>query len=532
MGRAHGRLAREADALEAVEFFGRFLDSVFSFQIRGSLERTFRQRIRKLVDRLVEQKIIEQIPAHYRAAAEGFAEGSGLPLTLIHRAMVMPDAYAYLIGKQQYFFHGPTLDHIHLGCTSFVVVGREDGEPPLLHARNLDFPGGRRWTRHPAVIEYAPPDGQRYASVTALGIDTAGITAMNEAGLTLSLHMNYSTRVSLQATPIVILGQEVIRHARTLDDAVRILSGFRAGAGWSFVLGSLRERNAIVVEMNADGIEIRGLENRSVICANHYSGVGGKQSEYWISHGRSIDSKARYFRAKKLVDESTVVLTPLKCAQFLADSWDPILGNERAYGSTVCQVHTISSVVFEPARRRLFSAIGHAPVSKRRYSAFDLFPGPTGQENGSFEPHEFERRDIAREEYAQAHDAYFPNNDLVEAVSHLERACSISPQEGLYWSVLGLFHMKRGHLSEAEQALRRAIETPDSRFRTAQYRLFLARVLDLAGRRKEALEEYEKIKTNPDIGPSARRGLRKPWNWKRAQRLVIDTTLGDAIEPP
>ncbi len=529
MGRTHGLALKAAGATRALEFYSDFLTNLFYFQSRDSFDRSLRRKLRWLVGQTAERAFSEAVPARYRAQALGFSEGSGIPVDRIIRARIMPDVYSYLLARKFQMFRPAGISSLNFGCTSLAWAGSKESEIPMLHARTLDYPGGEAWTDAPAILECAPPDGQRYVSVTSLGVDTAGITSMNEAGLTLSLHMNYSTRVSSQGTPILVIGDEIIRRARTLSEAVDIARSFRSGGAWSFLISSLREKNAVVFARDARSWSLRSMKDQRLVLTNHFLDPELASHEYWATPGRRINSKARYERAIKLLTGEPGNPTLEKAARFLRDSYDPDLNTERAFGSTISQVHTVSAVIFDPAHRRILVATGRPPVSKNEFKAYTCFPGPF-ESDFRIPAEPADPTAEGRRRYALAHDAYFPSGNLEKAAMHLKIATGLIPGDALLWSMLGLVQLKMERLKEARMSLEKALALHETAYRKAQNRLYLARLSDLRRERGEAVEIYRSLAEDPWFGRPARKGLRTPWNLRRNQKVILDFTTGDATE--
>ncbi len=524
MGRAHGAAAKTANALHAIEFYGNFMDSVFQFQVESS-SRWLRNRARSFIRQFVERPYIERIPNYFRETITGFSEGSGLPVELLLRAFVMPDVYSYLLARQQRMLKTLTLKPMAMGCTAFSILGDRGKGVPFLHARNLDFPGGEAWYLHPTVVEYVPKEGMRYVSVTTLGIDTAGITSMNEAGITLSLNMNYSTSSTTGATPIVAIGQDIIRRARSLKEAGEVLREFRFGAGWSFLIASQKENNAMVVEGDSNEVSYRGVKGGWLVCTNHYHDAAMAEREYWITDGRKVDTRARYDRAASLLSKNTKGIQVEDAVSILSDSFDLVWGKERAFGSTISQAHTVLSVVFEAENRRLYMATGRAPVSKSSFAEVECFSGPILRDRrlgGATD-------ERARASYVAAYEYYFPSGDLVRSEQCLNEAVTLSPNEPLYHLMLGLILMKRSQPLQARNEFEQVIRCGETPLRELQATLYLGWANDLAGDREGALKAYEKVSADVRFKSRAKRAIHHPFQPRDARKLVLDFTLGEPI---
>ena len=78
----------------------------------------------------------------------------------------------------------------------------------MLHARNFDFPGVGLWDSGPVVVFCTPEKGLRYGFITTRGADAVGVSAFNEAGLTLTMHTRFHSEVVLKGTGVLDLGHE------------------------------------------------------------------------------------------------------------------------------------------------------------------------------------------------------------------------------------------------------------------------------------------------------------------------------------
>ncbi len=531
IGETHGKAAKDAEALGALMFFGEFLEHLVKFPVRGRNAQRLRKWLYPLVESTAERRLIEQIPNRYREMADGFSSSSGLPLPLIEKAYVMPDLFSYFLGRSRDSFFSHILKGFGLGCTSFAVTPSQGNSSTILHGRNLDYPGGDRFGNHPAIIEYHPVDGQKYCAATALGIDGPGISGMNESGITLALHMNYSKRVTLSSTPVVVIGHEIIRQATSLKEAVEIARQYEIGSGWSFVLTSARENNAVVLEEDSKDFELRGLVDRHLICTNHYVSESLRKHETWHSPGKEMDSNARMNRVKRfLTPEKIERFGFLDAMELLSDSEDDLLGKEKGFVNTVCAADTLLSVVFDAGKQVVCLAQGPCPVSKNAFGVFSVFPGPFWKETiaPKKKPEELQK-DRARREYVQASQAYFPAHDLPRVERHLKKAIDQDPEDDLYWGCLGVIQLKTGQLKEARSSLEMALQKPLTPYRAAHHQLFLGRALDLLGERNEAREAYKSVENSGSFRREALLGARKTWKRKYNSKVFLDFTLGEGI---
>jgi tetratricopeptide (TPR) repeat protein len=292
------------------------------------------------------------------------------------------------------------------------------------------------------------------------------------------------------------------------------------------VIGSHRERSALAVEGDAGGIILRRLERSALVATNHFTDRELASRQSWTTHGRRIDSEIRFRRAEEILFGGNLPLEVSRMASILGDSHDPESGRERAFGGTIAQAHTISSVIFDPGEKRVYLASGEIPVSKGCYSAYRCFPGPVPTE-GDLPSEPFSAKRAGRARYLEAFHRYFPTGDFQGVREDLERAREADPQESLYPFLLGLFHLKAVDPERALHWIEQAERLHEVDWRKSLFRLFRARALDLAGRRKEGVEVYRSLCGDPLYSRPARRGMRRPWSGRESRKLRFDFMTGE-----
>lgn len=91
-------------------------------------------------------------------------------------------------------------------CSSFAAWGEASEDGRLIHGRNFDLPGLGIWERRPEVVFNTPRDGLRYGFVATRGADVPGVTAFNEAGITVTAHTRFHRAVRFDGRGVVDLG--------------------------------------------------------------------------------------------------------------------------------------------------------------------------------------------------------------------------------------------------------------------------------------------------------------------------------------
>lgn len=532
MGYQHGALLRDAIGRGPLPSFGRYLERMFGTGLLGPLGRPVSRAIGVGLGETVGARIASRFPRNVREALDGLADGARIPKRELLRAVTMPETYLWLLHQYKRLVRAspaPRLDVPVMGCTSAIAWSGATKHGRLLHGRNFDYQGVGSWDREQAVIFHEPADGQRYVSITAAGILLGGITAMNESGLTLAVHQHVAAEeMDLDGVPVGVIGDSIMRHARTLDDARRTLDEFIPNGCWTYVVSSARERGVLCYEVSPSRRAWFHPKGETFAYSNVYldKSFEGKESYFYPTYWRN--NLGRYKRASEIlgsrhggIDENTI-------AGILGD-----LGDEGCrFRSSISMLMTVASVVFDAERGLVHVATGRAPVSNNPYVAFDLtacaprhdLPRLTGG---------MEIPSAAREgfdAYRAAYEACFYEGDLEAARSHLERALRHDDAQPVYQFVAGLLALGRGEGSSARGYFDAAINLghPDPE-RRAGFRLWRARASDRLGDREAALRDYrEAILGDAGVRAAAKRGLARPW---RGGMPAIEWSFGEVVNP-
>ncbi|MEZ4463748.1 MAG: C45 family peptidase [bacterium] len=193
MGRQHGALLKAQIPDGPIFYFRDYVEKLVKSSGLGILTPLVRGLLRQTVGRTVARKL----PDYARASIRGMADGSGLKFADVLDGCTMPDSLMWVVARMiQARRVGPAVQHrlaLSLGCTSAIAWGSATADGRLLHARNLDYHGVEAWPKHTAVIFHTPDQGKRYVSVASAGVLMGGATAMNDQGLTLTVHQHMFT---------------------------------------------------------------------------------------------------------------------------------------------------------------------------------------------------------------------------------------------------------------------------------------------------------------------------------------------------
>lgn len=535
MARQHGALLAGDVRRGPVPYYRTYIDRIMRTAGLGPLAPLAGLLIRRTVGR----RVAAAMPPFARDAIRGLADGSGMSEGELLDGCTMPDSLLWVVARMmQLRGVAPAVTHrlaLGFGCTSALAWGDATADGRLLHARNFDYHGVDTWPRTAAVAFHAPDDGQRYVSVTAAGVLMGGVTAMNEAGLTLTVHQHMfsdGTRLTPDATPIGLVGDLIMRHARDLDEAQTILERHRSIGAWTYLIGDARGE-VLCFEENPDRQAARRLRDQGTFgYANIYLDpeLGETERDLYGSYWRA--NLGRQQRADELLAAGAGAHDPESMAGILADTG----GDGCRLRRPIAMLMTVASVVFRPGDGVLWVATGEAPTSHNAFEPFALDRRDHAPEHGRLTRGIPDAESAAAfEAYRRSYLAYFDRDDLAGARTAIEAALEARPDEPLYQVTAGMLALQAGDSDAALASFGRALALghPDPQ-RTAAAHLWHGRAADLAGKRDQARRDYRTalgIPADAPVRKAARRGLRRPYRTRDAARLAIDYGFADVVNP-
>ena len=542
MGYQHGVIAKELYLRNLIKFFALFLrtlrlgleDMIGSAYLRKQAGKLFERYVR-----ILQSNMAKRYTPFLFGEMKGFTEGSGESYELLKGLMSMPDVLQILLARGLSHTVANSIAVLNPGCTSAAVWGDATADGSFIYGRNLDFFDNHAMDHNPSIILHKPDRGMKYAAFSFLGVPGAGITGINEAGITFALHIMLSKSVSSYATPIMNITNEIIRNAESVDDAVRIARSLRFSSGWGVVITDAKRREAVVIEASSKHVLPRKGDSQFIINTNHYNTGLLRKKEYDYSVSTTASTVGRYKRAEEIVREKYGKLTVDDMILLLGDHLEYYTRRERALGSTITAVHNVSSVVMVPEELKVWMSQGEAPSNNSEYIGVDLKSWMGG---------ELKLLDIKKpnpyaatyafaafqEHYEQAYQKYFYHSDIPGALAELEQLTQKDPQEPIYLMLKGQLSIKVHKYREAVEAFDQAILLPDMPHRTAVSMLWKARTQDILGMRDDALRLYRDINAMSGIGANLKKaavkGLKRRYSPARIKKHDIDFVFSDNTE--
>ena len=532
MGYQHGVLLAEQIRNGPIPYYRRMVEKLMGKGSLGPLSKVVWPTLQTTIGR----RVARTVPAFALETLHGVADGAGLDRQTFIDGCTMPDSILWVAARlMQLKGHGPAVAHriaLELGCTSAVAWGDATSDGAMLHARNFDYHGVSCWPSTKTVIFHEPQEGQRYVSVAAAGIAMGGITAMNESGLTLTVHQHmFTDRTRLGGIPIGLVGDIVMREAKNLDDAERILDEHRPIGCWTYMVTDGNTKEALCYEENPDKnapLRVRG-DGGTFGYANIYLDEELGETEVALYGSYWRHNEGRHRRVNALLSEREGAIDPQGMAEILGDT-----------GATGCRVRdsiamalTVGSVVFRPEDGTLWVGTGEAPTSHGTFLPFSLAREGHAPERGELEVRA--HGEEAFERLRRTYVTYLDHEDLEGARDQIDEACELAPDQPLYHSLRGLLAIEACDAEVAEAAFDRAIALghPDVE-RRASFHLWRARARDLQGRRADALSDYRRALghyADAPVHAAAKRGLKRAYTKEQARRVHVDVGLCDVVAP-
>lgn len=392
-------------------------------------------------------------------------------------------------------------------CSSFAVWGQKSEDGRLLHARNFDLPDPGAWTRSPAVVFCQPRDGLRYGYVTTSGADIPGVTAFNEAGLTVTAHTRFHERVTFDGLAIVDLGHLIVRSARTLAEAVAIAARQTVASSWALVVSSARERRALAIEVHAGRVAVDYGAEEDFFCATNRNQVPVMRpgevapSAAWVRYsdgrlaamkralegigpGRGLDTDA----AKTLL------------GSHVAGELDT--GFERATGDCLGQSISIQSVVVDPEREVIHVSAGDVPASRGPWvevpwrwdegAAMTELAANEGPSSGG-DRYRVGSEGLAYEAFLLASRLEIQRGPEALVRAAMERAVALCPEDPSFRHLAGGLALRDGDLRHAAEHLEVALEHEPSPFRRCELLRWDAKVARWSGQPRRERERRSEL---------------------------------------
>lgn len=303
---------------------------------------------------LTYKPYIEKYAPFLAEEIEGMAEGADISIGEAYLLQVRAELNTHFANLNE--------------CTTFAVdsKGTLDGSPII--GQNADLPAF--YKEIGVVIEFVPDEGPAHLMLTPAGqISYIGI---NDRGM--GVFANYITCDDWREGFPRYMFSRTVLNAESVKEAESIISNTYRGSSRNLILAD-KEDNLIDLEVTPNKIGRVEPQNGILAHSNHFISEALLEDER--SKGASLNnSHLRLQRMTSLLEENYGKLSSEKMQEILRDRENypncicQIPGDElhQAPGEKISDVITFASVIAEPAKGKLWIAIG--PPNEYEYKLY------------------------------------------------------------------------------------------------------------------------------------------------------------------
>ncbi|MCP9200461.1 C45 family autoproteolytic acyltransferase/hydrolase [Gramella sp. GC03-9] len=355
-GLANGSLSRELIRHQEQVFMQRLSEMVPSENYRSFLLKSVSFFNRKMYQ-YIPQEYLKEIYGVSRYASAEFNEFAPAFTRML-----------YLHGAHDI---GHAMQDLMLvGCTSFAAWDEQTADGQLLLGRNFDFYAGDEFAEQKIAAFINPDKGHKFMMYTWGGM-IGVVSGMNEQGLSVTINAGRSGIPLVAKTPVSLVAREILQYASSTQEAIEIARKREVFVSEAIMVGSAKERNAILIEVSPRNFGVYEVDNSSqLICSNHF------QSEAYSEDRRNkkaileSHTQYRYERMQQLLAEEQK-LEPGTAVSILRNM-EGKNEAELGYGNELAinQLLAHHAIVFKPEENRLWVSTG--PYQMGEFVAYDL----------------------------------------------------------------------------------------------------------------------------------------------------------------
>jgi len=339
-------------------------ESAFSEQINKLVPSPFYRNFLKYFIGWFNRDLENHITEEYKLEILGVSESAS------HEFDYIGSPYQRLMNYHAAHDIGHALQNLALvGCSSFATWDAKSTDKKLIIGRNFDFYVGDRFAQNKIVQFVNPEKGYKFMMVTWGGM-TGVVSGMNVQGVTITLNAAKSEMPSGSATPISLLGREILQYAANINDAIKIARSRKPFVSESLLVGSSADNKAVTIEITPDTLAIYDPNDDYIICTNHYKStfLGATKS-----NKEQITNSASAYRDERIMQflDTLSSNTPEKTAAILRDK-SGLNNSFIGYGNekSINQLISHHAIIFEPAVRKVW--VSTQPWQLGAFMCYDL----------------------------------------------------------------------------------------------------------------------------------------------------------------
>ncbi len=340
-------------------------EGIFFSKVEGFVPSKFKQKLLNTFLKWYNRKMYLNIREDYQAELYGLSQYSS-------------DQYDFIAPKylRNLYLHGAhdighaMQDLAMVGCTSLAVWNENTEDGDMLIGRNFDFYVGDEFAQNKLVEFVEPEDGIPYMSVSWPGM-IGVVSGMNKEGVTVTINAGKSKIPLTAKTPISLVTREILQYAKNIEEAIAIAKKRNVFVSESILVGSARDKNAVIIEVSPKNFGVYRVQNTSrVLCTNHFQSEAYKDDKRNQKQIKESHSEYRYEKLQELLQEEKK-LNPEKMASILRNRSglkDKSIGygNEKALNQLLAH----HAVIFSPEKKLVW--VSSNPYQLGEFVCYDL----------------------------------------------------------------------------------------------------------------------------------------------------------------
>ncbi len=265
---------------------------------------------------------------------------------------------------------GHALQNMNMvGCTSFAAWDRKSADSTLIIGRNFDFYVGDEFAEDKIVSFVNPDEGHQFMMITWGGM-IGSVSGMNVKGLTMTMNAAKSEIPAKAATPISIVGRQILQYASNIEEAYAIAKQSETFVSESLMIGSAEDNRTAIIEITPTKKGIYRTTRNYAICSNHFQSDELKAEELNKQSIAETDTDYRYKRMKELITQEKQI-DQHSAARILRnqrglEGADIGMGNEKAINQLIAH----HAIIFKPASLQVW--VSAPPWQLGEFVAYDL----------------------------------------------------------------------------------------------------------------------------------------------------------------
>jgi len=440
-----------------------YQENVFFGKVQELVPSKFKQSLLREFLKWYNRKMYLYVPEEYKTEIYGVSRYA-------------TDEYDYLAPKylRSLYLHGAhdighaMQDLALVGCSSVALWDDKTTDGKLLLGRNFDFYAGDDFAKNKIIAFVNPDEGNPFVMVTWAGM-VGVVSGMNKAGLTITMNAGKSDIPLVAKTPISIVAREILQYATTIEQAIEIAQKREVFVSESLMIGSAKDRKAVLIEMSPENSGVFEVENSSqLICSNHFRSEAYQNDENNSQHILESHSQYRFDRMEEILSEQPK-MNPKTIAELLRNT-EGLQNQKIGYGNekALNQLLGHHSVIFQP--EDLLIWVSSSPYQLGEFVAYDLKEIFSTERKSLISQHK-KQLTIARDDFADSEA--FKNYELFRIEDcKIDKAISnkldLTPSEIRnyqqlnpdLWSVyykIGKYYYDKGYYTASEIEFRKAL---------------------------------------------------------------------------